>query len=165
MQTQDSLLQTLSTCPLFQHSEASDQRTFVWSYIPPSPPPLSPLLSTLTNLSGSLSLLPKRLHEQSRQEVLQMLFSFTGYLGTQLYAFPSALSLGASGVTMGAASHLAEEELRREIRALKGLVLNRSVFTVWTFCVIHLPLGLLLNRRSFMPIKAGSEMENRGERE
>jgi len=66
---------------------------------------------------------------------------------------------------MGAASHLAEEELRREIRALKGLVLNRSVFTVWTLFVIHLPLGLLLNRRSFMPIKAGSEMENRGERE
>jgi hypothetical protein len=49
---------------------------------------------------------------------------FTGYISTQMYV--PYVSLGSR---YGASSAMdpAEEEVRKEIRALKGLVLNRSV--------------------------------------
>lgn len=119
---QNSLWQTLTTCPLFQHSESESAKNLAiyhWSYHPPTPPTPSPLLSSLSSLSSSLP--PSSTNMRPSQHTLQTLTDFTGYLTTQVYSFPFHIPGG---------SHLspAEEELRREIRALKGLVLNRCVF-------------------------------------
>jgi hypothetical protein len=82
-------------------------------------------------MSASFSLVSKKNHpEQSRidlQDTLQTASSFTGYLATQLYTPPVSLSFRAPGVMTANSTFSAKEELRREIRALKGLVLNRSV--------------------------------------
>jgi hypothetical protein len=99
-----------------------------------SPDTTCNVLSSLSTLSSSLS---KTYHlpslEHSRQDTLQALTTLTGYLATQLYALPSALSFRAPGMGVVSTFGPAEEELRREIRALKGLVLNRCVlFSILT---------------------------------
>ena len=79
-------------------------------------------------------------HEPSRfQHTLNALTDLTGYIATRTYdSFRRTIEPGAApGV---------EEEVKREIRALKGLVLNR--------CVVCNPLPHLLMslaRRAFMP--------------
>jgi hypothetical protein len=59
------------------------------------------------------------------QHTLQALSDFTGYITTQLYALPSTSSYRGLGYNAGSTLGSDEEELRKEIRALKGLVLNR----------------------------------------
>jgi len=62
------------------------------------------------------------------QHMLQTLTDLTGYLTTQIYTLPSGgiSGYGVTGYTT--TSTLAspqQEELRKEIRAMKGLVLSR----------------------------------------
>jgi hypothetical protein len=60
--------------------------------------------------------------------MLQTLTDLTGYLTTQTYILPTGglSGYGGAGYTTGStlATHQ-QEEIRKEIRALKGLVLSR----------------------------------------
>jgi hypothetical protein len=59
------------------------------------------------------------------QRTLQTLADFTGYIATQTYSFGVHMrGIGGSPVT----NNTEVDEIRREIRALKGLVLNRRSF-------------------------------------
>lgn len=60
------------------------------------------------------------------QHTYQGLSELTGYIATQTYAIPHGMR--APGVGLGVPLTTEEEEVRREIRALKGLVLNRRSF-------------------------------------
>ena len=97
--------------------------TSIWSYTPPPPLLPSPLLSSLATLRNSF--LPPRSETNPFQYTLQALSDFTGYITTQLYALPSISSYRGPGYSAGGTLGPNEEELRKEIRALKGLVLNR----------------------------------------
>ena len=60
--------------------------------------------------------------------MLQTLTDLTGYLTTQTYILPTGGFSGYSGIGYTTSSTLAtpqQEEIRKEIRALKGLVLSR----------------------------------------
>ncbi|KAJ6538536.1 hypothetical protein DFH09DRAFT_78570 [Mycena vulgaris] len=130
------LWETLSTCPLFvpSHSPSpdstaaaptsADQDVVYWGYAPPVSHPPTALMQSLASLSASI---PKPSPEKrsALQHALQAMTDFTGYISTQMYApyMPSVHRLVPGG-------HLApaEEDVRKEIRALKGLVLNRRSF-------------------------------------
>jgi hypothetical protein len=59
------------------------------------------------------------------QRTLQVLADFTGYIATQTYSFATHMrGVGGSLRT----NDTEVDEIRREIRALKGLVLNRRSF-------------------------------------
>ncbi|KDQ64378.1 hypothetical protein JAAARDRAFT_166529 [Jaapia argillacea MUCL 33604] len=124
LQYEEKLWQTLTTHPFFHHEDADGKST--WSFSPPPPPSEPPLLSSLNTLTSAL---PKPIGQQTNQfqHTLQTLFDLTGYISTQTYSIPS-ISSRSSG--LNASAHLTpeEEEVRREIRALKGLVLNRRSF-------------------------------------
>ena len=135
---------TLSTCPLFnnrpQASTDSDKNADAelsatyWEYIPPSPESLAPLAKSLDAL---LYELPKDIKTQTSlfQRTLQFLSDFTGEISAQVYLpyRPSTMGVGIPPLTEKTSI---EDELRREIRALKGLVLNRYYFNTF------IPLGL-----------------------
>lgn len=94
-----------------------------WTYNSPNPPEPTPLQKSLDELSASL---PKsRTKGPKYQHAMQALSDLTGYISSQVY-LPYRGFSGVGGLS-GSSSLLspAEEELRREIRALKGLVLNR----------------------------------------
>lgn len=57
------------------------------------------------------------------QRTLQSITAFTGYLSSQIYTPPRYLTPGLSASSGGV-----EEDIRKEIRALKGLALNRRSF-------------------------------------
>lgn len=62
------------------------------------------------------------------QHMLQTLTDLTGYLTTQTYILPAGGFSGYGGTGYTTNSTLAtpqQEEIRKEIRALKGLVLSR----------------------------------------
>ena len=81
------------------------------------------------------------------QRTLQFLSDFTGEISAQVYLpyRPSTMGVGIPPLTEKSSI---EDELRREIRALKGLVLNRYYFLTFIrkSCLEH-----LFWRRSFMP--------------
>ncbi|KAG5654625.1 hypothetical protein H0H81_011600 [Sphagnurus paluster] len=136
-EVRQKLWETLSTCPLFfgapslptPNAEAEnfeDQKPTRWTYMAPEPVEPSPLLTSLTALSEMMppkTAIPKQ--NNSRQHTLQALSDFTGYISTQVY-MPYRPPSNAAGF-LGSSGSLgpAEDEFRREIRALKGLVLNR----------------------------------------
>ena len=60
------------------------------------------------------------------QNTLQTLSDFTGYITTQTYSL--GVSTRSTGIGVTTVLGAEEDELRREIRALKGLVLNRRSF-------------------------------------
>jgi hypothetical protein len=121
---QNDLWQTLTTNPLFDHKDTSIKST--WSYITPTPQIPTPLILSLSTLRATL---PTRTPQTNPfQHTLQTLSDFTGYLTTQIYALPSISSYRPLGINVGGTLGPEEEELRREIRALKGLVLNRRSF-------------------------------------
>ena len=73
------------------------------------------------------------------QHTLQVLIDFTGYLTTKTYALASTMPMHRlPGATPSpATTGIEEEEIRMEIKALKGLVLNRSVLlSLHTRCLI-----------------------------
>lgn len=144
---QNDLWNQLNTCLLFVSSVAKPDITnplpvdhpsrILWKYAPPPLPPTPPLFTSLANLqaalprsqeavsapSGDRPLVPTM---SARQRTLQVLSDFTGYITTQTYslALPSMRSTNEVAST----GNPVEDELRREIRALKGLVLNRRSF-------------------------------------
>jgi hypothetical protein len=61
------------------------------------------------------------------QHTLQALIDFTSYLTTKTYALASAMHRLPGATPSPATTGIEEEEIRMEIKALKGLVLNRSV--------------------------------------
>ena len=91
-----------------------------WEYVPPVPPSSSSLVLSLTAL---LTAMPKNTSNKLSlgQHTLQSLAEFTGYLSAQVYA-PYRSFITSSSKPSGS---IAEEEMKKEIRALKGLVLNR----------------------------------------
>jgi hypothetical protein len=96
------------------------------------------------------------------QHTLQALIDFTGYLTTKTYAFASAMHSFPGTTPSPATTGIEEEEIRMEIKALKGLVLNRSVsLSFHTRRLIGLPnlifhtlthdLVVCCYRRTFIP--------------
>ncbi|KAG0709870.1 hypothetical protein DFH29DRAFT_18091 [Suillus ampliporus] len=136
---QNDLWQTLNESPLFTSTSPKSSSSipehpsrFLWVYVPPpiSPPP--PMIVALETLQAALphnapapplskvETAPLR----PAQRTLQALADFTGYITTQTYSL--GLNMRAvNGSTTGSAD---VDEIRREIRALKGLVLNRRSF-------------------------------------
>ncbi|KIJ20368.1 hypothetical protein PAXINDRAFT_108374 [Paxillus involutus ATCC 200175] len=144
---QSELWNQLNTCPLFTSSmpksSASllppDHRSrLLWQYTPPPPPSTPPMLTSLVNLQAALPRNSKVPATDSKcstpaaptlsaaQRTLQVLSDFTGYITTQTYSLGISSTRGVNGVA--SRGNPVEDELRREIRALKGLVLNRRSF-------------------------------------
>ncbi|TFK88928.1 hypothetical protein K466DRAFT_546215 [Polyporus arcularius HHB13444] len=141
-QYEENLWHTLTTTPLFQpappppSTSASSSPSpppnpppppspdTIWTYTPPTPPPAPPLLTSLSSLRSALP--PPPSDQPKFQHTFQAISDLTGYIATQTYALPHTFR--APGVGLGASLSPEEEEVRREIRALKGLVLNRRSF-------------------------------------
>lgn len=104
---------------LFEQNTAND--VSVWSFKVPPPPPPSALESSLSVLHEALPGPSRDL--KSVRKTYDALSNFTGYMSSQLYAMPSNLRFTANGMSTVLSPE--EEEIRREIRALKGLMLNR----------------------------------------
>jgi len=123
-EAQTRLWDALSSMPVFAQSE--EEGMVSWSYTQPSPPQTPPLLSSLSSLQTALPSSPAP--ERNRfQNTLQALSDFTGYIASQTYTLPTgSFRYTATGMVSNMSPE--EEELRREIRALKGLVLNRRTF-------------------------------------
>ncbi|KAG1783061.1 hypothetical protein EV702DRAFT_958786 [Suillus placidus] len=139
---QNDLWQTLNESPLFTSTSPQSSSSLsipehpsrlLWTHVPPpiSPPP--PLIVALDTLQAALprnapapplsktETVPLR----PAQRTLQTLADFTGYIATQTYSFGVHMrSIGGSPAT----NNTDVDEIRREIRALKGLVLNRRSF-------------------------------------
>jgi len=64
---------------------------------------------------------------QPFRKTLEALVDFTGYLTTKTYALASAMHR-LPGIMPPSGMPIEEEEVRMEIKALKGLVLNRRTF-------------------------------------
>ncbi|KAF9491375.1 hypothetical protein BDN71DRAFT_1421783 [Pleurotus eryngii] len=122
---ESNLWEALTTCPLFEgkpeeNSSNSVPRQTHWTYNPPEIPAPTPLKDSLQALSAAMPKRPKGpLPSSAAQNTLQTLSNLTGYISTQVY-----LPYRPPGHSLGPA----EDEMRREIRALKGLVLNRRSF-------------------------------------
>ncbi|KAI0960456.1 hypothetical protein AcW1_004963 [Taiwanofungus camphoratus] len=118
----EKLWQTLSASSLFSHEDVDG--TSVWSYTAPVPPPPPPLLASLNALRGALPETPPQ-QTSHFQHALKALSDLTGYITAQTY-LPSGIR--TPGILFGTPLDPEEEEVRREIRALKGLLLNRRSF-------------------------------------
>ncbi|KAI0268108.1 hypothetical protein BC834DRAFT_867934 [Gloeopeniophorella convolvens] len=124
---QDTLWKTLNDAPVFRAPEpASSAEPARWEYHTSDPPPPPPLQPALTKLHAATALAAAARSTQRFQHTLQALIDFTGYLTTKTYALASAMHRLPG--TAAAAMPLEEEEVRMEIKALKGLVLNRRTF-------------------------------------
>ncbi|RDB20128.1 hypothetical protein Hypma_012766 [Hypsizygus marmoreus] len=136
---EQKLWEMLSTCPLFtgvasvptpnaSSQEFDDQKPTRWTYNAPTPVEPSPILKSITALSTSM---PKgsSTKQSSFQYTLQSLADFTGYISTQVY-LPYRHSSNTAAYMPINSNPLnpAEDEFKREVRALKGLVLNRRSF-------------------------------------
>ncbi|KAL1740281.1 hypothetical protein HDZ31DRAFT_47798, partial [Schizophyllum fasciatum] len=120
------LWDTLSTSPLFASEMDGLQEIQRWRYVNPEVPPTPPLLDSLQGLSRTMAKFPAQNEDRPSQRTLQALGDFTGYLSSQVYApfRPTGMQYGTGSSGLGPL----EEEIRKEIRALKGLVLNRRSF-------------------------------------
>ncbi|KAI0340943.1 hypothetical protein BDW22DRAFT_1430589 [Trametopsis cervina] len=119
-EAQPRLWNTLSSTPLFAET---DKDATVWSYVPPPTPPTPAVIASLSLLRAVIpSLSPARTRYQN---TLQSLTDLTGYIATQMYALPGNIKFTAGGLS---GLNPEEDEIKREIRALKGLVLNRRTF-------------------------------------
>ncbi|TDL29249.1 hypothetical protein BD410DRAFT_11556 [Rickenella mellea] len=132
LQYRNSLWETLTTNPSFPLID--DGGHLVWTYQPPiiplPQPSNDPLLSSLTSLKYALP--PPRqpgdsVSSSAFQHTLQALTDFTGYITTQTYSLTSS-SFRLPGMGLSPALSPQEEDIRKDIRALKGLVLNRRSF-------------------------------------
>lgn len=122
---QHKLWETLTTSTIFkslpENTHPSDNVR--WTFDPPTPPAPSPLLESLNNLSAALPRDTKT-KTTALQHTLQSLSVLTGYISAQVYVpFRPYSASGPSN--SGNTPPTPAEELKREIRALKGLVLNR----------------------------------------
>ncbi|KAK0453859.1 hypothetical protein EV421DRAFT_2030750 [Armillaria borealis] len=128
VQYEHKLWETLTTSAVFkslpENTHPSDNVR--WTFDPPTPPAPSPLLESLNNLSAALPRDTKT-KTTALQHTLQSLSVLTGYISAQVYVpFRPYSTSGPSN--SGNTPPTPAEELKREIRALKGLVLNRRSF-------------------------------------
>jgi len=121
---QEKLWNTLTTAPVFKKgllpsSPHSSQATgLYWQYVAPAPIADPPILKSLDALQAAFPGDRVDLKTTASQYTLQSLSDLTGYITTQAYLpFRAPLAKPATDT--------AEDEVRREIKALKGLVLNR----------------------------------------
>ncbi|RXW21940.1 hypothetical protein EST38_g3906 [Candolleomyces aberdarensis] len=128
-----SLYETLLNCPLFieekpEKSEGTQEQPLVstWKYAPPPPSTPSPLVQSIQSLSSAMPV-PEKIRISPFQHVIQTLSEFTGYISSQVY-IPYHPPPGGMGIVTSHSLSPAEEQLKREIRTLKGLVLNRKSF-------------------------------------
>ncbi|KLO10247.1 hypothetical protein SCHPADRAFT_907062 [Schizopora paradoxa] len=123
---ESSLWDTLNNNPDFSEVEEDGLRVWMHKRVPPPDAEPSPLINSVTSLKNALP--TKRSPINPYQHTLDTLTDFTGYITTQTYQM-STSSLRLPGVSGSSAPLDAQqEEVRREIRALKGLVLNRRTF-------------------------------------
>lgn len=120
------LWETLNTCSLFAESEDA-QGLQRWGYVPTEAPPTPPILTSLETLTASLTNLPEETENRPCQRTMQTLSDFTGYLSSQVYT-PFRTTVAHYGMSSSGNLGPVEEDMRKEIRALKGLVLNRRTF-------------------------------------
>ncbi|KAG2064264.1 hypothetical protein BDR04DRAFT_1137438 [Suillus decipiens] len=135
---QNDLWQTLNESPLFTSTSPSTTSSSIperssgllWTYAPPpiSPPP--PMIVALDTLQAALPRkapappLSQAVPLRPAQRTLQALADFTGYIATQTYSY----GIHMRGIGAPTTNNTDVDEIRREIRALKGLVLNRRSF-------------------------------------
>ncbi|KAG6830318.1 hypothetical protein H0H92_001253 [Tricholoma furcatifolium] len=128
---EQKLWETLSTSSMFTGSSPTASEGDVsivkitrWEYQPPAPAEPSLVAKSMKRLVTSL---PKKseVKSTSRQHTLQGLSDLTGYITTQMYMPYQAPSSAAGFLNGNTSASPAEEEFKREIRSLKGLVLNR----------------------------------------
>lgn len=113
------------------------------------PEPAAPLLPALAKLQSSVSHAVSDHPTQRFQHTLEALIDFTGYLTTKTYALASAMHR-LPGTTPPSGMPIEEEEVRMEIKALKGLVLNRWV-KKRTVVYVPMQTTVVFHRRTFMP--------------
>ncbi|KAG6817849.1 hypothetical protein H0H87_001681 [Tephrocybe sp. NHM501043] len=142
---EQTLWDTLSACPLFSGTspatnDAEEHKPRRWTYTTPAPVEPSPIVESMKRLT---TILPKNseLRHNSLQHTLQALSDFTGYISTQMYMPYQAPSSAAGFLNNGSSGGPAEEEFKREVRALKGLVLNRNLMRE----IIYIQAGKLSN--------------------
>lgn len=120
---QSELWKCLSTHPHFHAEPDMLSPDTKWSYAVPTAAPPAPLNSALTALRTTMGTLPT-LDPNTFTPLLLAVSGLTGYITTQTYSLP--LSMSSSSSSSRLAPEL--EEVKKEIRALKGLVLNRRSF-------------------------------------
>ncbi|KAF7291027.1 hypothetical protein HMN09_01281900 [Mycena chlorophos] len=132
---ENRLWETLTTTPVFVSSLAASsfvvpspsegETVLFWNYTPPDPPPPPTELETSVQRLAAAVPKPSAEKRSPMQHALQAMTDMTGYISANMYAqySPIGSRIGAS-VPLGPA----EEEVRKEIRTLKGLVLNRRTF-------------------------------------
>ncbi|KAH0839838.1 hypothetical protein J3R83DRAFT_787 [Lanmaoa asiatica] len=143
---QNDLWNQLNACPLFVSLPKPGAPSpvpldhpwrLLWKYVPPPLLTTPPLLASLANLQAALPCSQELASASSggpppvptisaRQRTHQVLSDFTGYITTQTYSLGLSSIRSANGVASD--GNPVQDELRREIRALKGLVLNRRSF-------------------------------------
>jgi len=144
IELQDRLWETLGRHPSFFRPSSADSPT--WTYIPPDPAPPTQYLTSFGALSKSLPANvesspvkktdtsgTKQSWKPKHQHMLQTLTDLTGYLTTQTYILPSSgfSGYGLTGYTTSSTLATSQqEEIRKEIRALKGLALSRRTFAI-----------------------------------
>ncbi|TFK68216.1 hypothetical protein BDN72DRAFT_821582 [Pluteus cervinus] len=129
---EEKLWDTIVDSPLFSAStttaDGSETKVTRWTYVPPVTPPPPPLVASLSKLRDAL---PKTsTKERPYQRTLQILTDFTGDISMKVHLpYHSTISTGF-GLNKPVAEEKpsVEEDIRREIREIKGLLLNRKTF-------------------------------------
>jgi len=123
---QNTLWETLNNQADFSEIEEDSQRVWKFKRAPPIDSEPSSLMNSMSTLTKVLPQKPSPVNPY--QHTLDTLTEFTGYITTQTYRM-STSSLRLPGIA-GSSAPLdpQQEEVRREIRVLKGLVLNRRTF-------------------------------------
>jgi hypothetical protein len=118
---QASLEASLRALPVFSSILKENHECWVYTALPPAGP--SPQLVSLTSLSAALPRARADASPRRTQHLLQALAGLTGFLTSHVYGLAS----GGPRTPFGGDVRLTPEaeDVRREIRALKGLVLNR----------------------------------------
>ncbi|KAJ3786566.1 hypothetical protein GGU10DRAFT_290006 [Lentinula aff. detonsa] len=137
-----NLWEVLSTTSVFNGLTSQDSPEEVsapvrWAYIPPKPAIPTPFLSSLESLSSTVTTYQPQSTSSPYQYTLQAMSEFTGYISSNLYTpyRPPPLP-GTTAPSIGEPA----DELKKEIRALKGLVLNRRSFMP-TIPRVNIPTG------------------------
>lgn len=124
---QDQIWTTLTMDSKYFVADASDPQSVRWSYKSPTPMTHSPIVEPLEKLRRAVPQPDFPPSSGRFQHTLQTMIDLTGYLTSQVYAVPSSTFNHRAPGAPVVALNPQEEEVRKEIRALKGLVLNRSV--------------------------------------
>lgn len=117
----ESLWDTLNQSPLFRSVSVENADLPNWAYEAPPPPEPTPLSHSADALLAALPKKSEGLPGSPSERLMASLSTLTGYLSTAIYAAPRSIAPGGM-----------EDEIRKEIRALKGLSLNRKSFVTST---------------------------------